>query len=136
MERGKLDFTYAVATVFVFDGLIAELNSPRLYAADKLLGRWRQSLNYWDFNQHALDRMYELMSRFNVPVEVITWQPPQFAEVLNDRLWELKVPVRGTRSTSYPVASSSLAIDDDVNTVYDADPTHRFGYGFKGRELI
>ena len=69
-------------------------------------------------------------------VEVLTWHPAGFAEVVHDRLWTLGVQVRETRASSYGYESQKIATDPTVSVVYDADPAHRMGYGFKARELI
>lgn len=135
MIRGKLGVEDTKATLFVFEGLIATVTHPRWEAFCRRTARWDKALTYWRFDTQVCDYMHDLMSRWNAVVEVLTWREPPFAELLYNRLWELDVPVRDVRSAVYRHASPWLATDPRVSVVYDADPDHRFGYGFKAREF-
>jgi hypothetical protein len=137
VERGSIDPANEIsATVFVFEGLIAELGHPRAYWLARKLGRWERSLDAWDFDYQVLDYLDALINRYHIPVQVITWQPTSFAHVLHDRLYDLGAYVRSTTSTRYSSASPRIAVDPTVAVVYDVDPDHRFGYGFKARDFI
>jgi hypothetical protein len=134
MERGSIDPAKEFpATVFVFDGLIAQLRHPRFFWAAKRMGRWERSLEAWAFDQMVLASMERLIDAYHVPLRVLTWQPVPFAQVLHARLYDIGVPVRSTESGTYESFSPRLAVDTDVATVYD--PDNRFGYGFKAREF-
>ena len=135
MERGELALDGRLATVFVFDGLIANCFRPK--AAKWALRRrhWENALEFWAFDQRVCSYMHALMARYNVPVEVITWQPHGFARVLSDRLWDMELPVRDVTAGEYKNMSQNLAIDQGVSIVYDPDPHHRFAYGYKVREV-
>jgi hypothetical protein len=81
--------------------------------------------------------MHDLMARFAARIEVITWRPPGFAQAVYDRLWALDIPVSEVHSPlSYQSISQRIATDPQVTAVYDADPRHRFGYGFKARDFV
>lgn len=136
MIRGKLGIEEQTATIFVFEELLAHLERslPEKYAVR--LGRWERALSYWVFDQRVCDYVHTLVSRYQVPVDILTWRPSPFAAVLHDRLWEMDVQVRETRSASYRAVSPWIATDPTVGVVYDADPNHRFGYGFKAREFL
>lgn len=135
MERGELGIENRYATLFVFEELIAHLERPRVEALYRKAGRWKQALDCWNFNQSVCDYIYALMSRYDVPVDVVTWRPQEFADVLHNKLWERRVPVRTTMTADYRSLSPWVATDPDVSVVYDPDPNHRFGYGFKAREF-
>jgi len=135
MERGQLGVDDRPATVFIFENLVAVCARERVERAQLRLHRWTQALDLWDFDLAVCDYIYRLIDRFNLPVDVITWRPPGFAAVLHDRLWEMDVSVRDTRSGEYRLLSQRIATDPTISTVYDADPTHRFGYGYKAREF-
>ena len=85
--------------------------------------------------QAVCDRMHWLLSR-DVPVDVVTWRPHGFSEALRDLLWEHNVPVRDVKSGSYANLSPWVATDPYTSTVYDPDPDHRYGYGFKARDFF
>lgn len=135
MERGELGAPNRPSTVFVFEDLIAHLERPRVESIHLRLHQWNQALRCWTFDQKVCDYMYALMSRFDVPVDVFTWHSSEFAVAIHDALWERNVPVRYTTSGEYRALSPWVATDENIALVYDADPAHRFGYGFKAREF-
>ena len=135
MERGDLAIDSRAATVFVFDGLIANCFRPKAVKWALRRRHYEEAMEYWAFDHRVCNYMHALMSRYGVPVEVITWQPHGFSKVLADRLWGMDLPVREVTAGEYKNMSQTLAIDPSVTTVYDPDPTHRFGYGYKVREV-
>jgi hypothetical protein len=136
MERGQLGIAYQPTTVFIFDGLIATCGHPRVEKLAVTAARWERALACWDWNMRVLDHMHDMLSRFEAHIEVITWRPTAFAQLVHDRLWEMDVPVSETTSAlSYQSASQRIATDQRITAVYDGDPTHRHGYGFKAREF-
>lgn len=137
MERGQLGVSYQTITVFVFDGLIAECSHPRADQLACMAARWERALSMWEWDVLVLDHMHDMMSRFQSQVEVITWKPPAFAQLVHNRLWEMDVPVSETTSAlSYQSASQRIATDPLISAVYDGNPHHRHGYGFKAREFV
>lgn len=136
MERGDLGIDNGPTTMFVFDELIATCVRPKIEKVMLSGNRWSAALGCWDFNILVMDTIHDMLSRFQARIEVITWRPPGFAEVLYDRMWELDVPVSDVHSPiSYMSISQRIATDPSVNAVFDADPRHRLGYGFKCREF-
>lgn len=135
MERGQLGIENRPCTVYVFEELIAHLEHPRTEKAALRLHKWETALDAWTFSVRVCDHMTALMGRHGTPIDVLTWRPIGFANALHDRLWYLDVPVRETKSATYPSASQHFATDPEVTLVYDADPAHRWGYGYKGREF-
>lgn len=135
MELGQLGSYRQPVTVFVFEGLVGVLDKPRAEKTALKMHRWPTALDCWHLDSHVLDYMMLLQSRFGVPVQVITSRPYEFALKLYDRLWQSDCPVDEVRSGDYEHFSPHFAIDPDVNSVYDPDPAHRFGYGFKARDF-
>lgn len=139
MERGELAVGGSrPTTVFVFEGLIAHFSRSRLARLERTalrLHKWEIALDFWAFDQQVCDYMHRLIYAFELPVEVITWHPFGFDDVLHDRLWAMDVPVQSTTSGEYSSLSPRLAVNQEIGLVYDADPSHRFGYGFKCREF-
>jgi hypothetical protein len=134
MQRGELSVSGRPAIYFVFDGLIADLANKRLERGLIRLHKWEMALDLWTFNVKVCDWMHTLIGRDH-PVDVLTWHTEGFAQVLSDRLYSMDVPVQTVHATEYRFASHRLATDHDVVCVYDPDPSHRFGYGFKCREF-
>lgn len=135
MERGDLAIDNRAATVFVFDGLVASCYREKAAKWAVRRHHWDNALEYWAFDVRVCNYMDALMSRYGNPVEVITWQPHGFARVLSDRLWDMGLPVRDVTAGEYKHMSQNLAIDTGINIVYDPDPHHRYGYGYKVKEI-
>lgn len=135
MELGELGVNETPAIVLVFEGVLAHCTHPILERAALRVRGWTAAVDQWEFDYKVCDMANQLMSR-GAMVEVLTWHPAGFAEVVHDRLWTLGVQVRETRASSYGYESQKIATDPTVSVVYDADPAHRMGYGFKARELI
>jgi hypothetical protein len=135
VERGQLGLDDRPAIVFVFDGLIAKLKSKRLSQLYLRSHQWAAALALWEFDYRVCDYMAMMVDRFGQPIEVITWQPYGFADVLYDQLWDLHVQVRSVTCSEYFYSSQHIATDNAISLVYDANPEHRFGYGFKARDF-
>lgn len=135
MERGNLAIDGRQSAVFVFENLIATCAHGKTEKGLIRLRRFDAALDLWHFDYRVLDYMHGLMSRYGVPVEVLTWHPHGFARVLADRLWDHDLPVRDVYAGDYENVSQQIAIDGSVSIVYDADKHHRWGYGWKCREL-
>jgi hypothetical protein len=134
MERGELGIENRTATCFVFEGLIGQLQRKRAESLALRLHQWETALSAWSMDITVCDYMVQLMGR-DVPIDVITWRPKGFADVLLDELWNFDIPVRGIRRGTYQGLSQHIAIDTEVSAVFDPDPAHRNGYGWKCREF-
>jgi len=135
MERGQLGIENRVSTVFIFENLIGHLQRPKTEFVYLKTRQWKQAVSCWVFDQHVCDYIYGLISRYDVPVDVVTWHGTEFAEALHTKLWDHRVPVRNTNSADYSSLSPWVATDTTISTVYDPDPNHRFGYGYKARDF-
>lgn len=137
MERGQIGTWNQTTTVFIFEGLLAKCTAVRRESATVRAQQWERALGYWEWDAQVLDHLHDMMSRFNQQIEVATWHPPGFAPVLKEHIWGLGIPINDTFSAlSYHSLSQHLATDARVSAVYDADPSHRLGYGFKGRSFV
>lgn len=135
MERGELAPGGAPATIFVFDELIAHCTHPKIESLAIKSHRWQVAFDCWELDHDICNYIGRLVHVYFRPVEIITWRPPGFADVVNTELYRLDVPVRHTTSREFEYLSPQLATDTDVDTVYDPDPEHRWSYGFKAREF-
>lgn len=136
MERGELGVpAQGPHVVFVFEGLVANLKQKRVEKIALRQHWWEAALDCWDLDYRTLDYINAYMTRFKSTVQVITWRPPGFASQVHDRLWAMDCPVDRTRSGNYRSLSQRFATDSDIGIVYDPDPAHRFGYGYKAREF-
>lgn len=136
MEHGQLFIEEEVLTMFVFEDLIAHLDHPRMERLALKGRRFEAAIAQWSFDVRALDHVSRLINHYQQPVEVITWHPHEFGVLIHERLWDMDVQVRDVRSGDYSSLSPWIATDPTISCVYDADPTHRFGYGFKAREFV
>jgi len=136
MIRGKLGIEAVQYSALVFDGLLGTCTAPRREARAVRSRRWEDALGYWELRQDVADVVNMWASRHNVLVSIITWHPPGFDDALAGWLEDRHVYVRGVESwESYTVCSMTLATDPAVQEVFDPDPAHRHGYGFKGRSF-
>lgn len=122
--------------MFVFEDLIAHLDHPRMERLALKGRRFEAAIAQWSFDVRALDHVSRLINHYQQPVEVITWHPHEFGVLIHERLWDMDVQVRDVRSGDYIALSPWIATDPTISCVYDADPAHRFGYGFKAREFV
>jgi len=135
MERGELGISAKPGIVFVFEGLIGHLQHERIEKMALRANRWEYALDQWTFDLEVRSYIQRMIKQFGTPIDVLTWHPIGFAEALHDRLWYYDVQVSDTRSTLYEIASPEMATDPAISVVFDAEPSHRFGYGFKCREF-
>lgn len=136
MDRhGNLGIERRSVTIFVFEELIAHLERPSFEKWALKGHKWAVALDCWEFDTDVCNWMYELMHRHNAVLDVMTWHPQGFADLVHERLWDIDIPVLSAKSAVFESVSPRLAIDDEVICVFDADPDHRFSYGFKSREL-
>lgn len=134
MEHGQLGLQSTSTTVVVFEELIAHLSRRRSEKIAVRIQQWDLALGCWTFDYRVLDFLARFMFVHEMPIRVVTWRPPGFAEALHDYLWKMECPVNETVATDYRRISPLYATDAQIIAVYDADPDHRFGYGFKCRD--
>lgn len=136
MLHGELAPGGQPTTVFIFDGLIAKLTSPRMNKFALKMRRYEMAIDdAWEFEIEALDYINHLAGKYGIPIEVVTWQPHGFARALQERFESMDVSVQRTKSEIYRHISPTIATDNEINMVYDPDPDHRFGYGYKARDF-
>ena len=136
MERGQLGIESRASTVFVFEDLIAHLDHPTAERFALRFRRWDMAVDAWTFDIGVCNHIEMLTDRYDIPVEVITSHAAGFAEVLADRMADRGLHVQEVKSGPYEYFSPRYAVDPMITTVYDPDPRHRRGYGFKCREFF
>lgn len=136
MERCQLFFEVGPATIFVFDDLLAHLKNKRMEKVALAAHQWALAFDAWQADLVVCNYIRQFTEKYpTVPVELITWRPSGFADCIRDFTSDLRIPIRDVRFGSYEELSPSIATDNDVQIVYDPDPHHRFGYGFKARQF-
>ena len=85
MELGELGVDETPAIVLVFEGVLAHCTHPILERAALRVRGWTAAVDQWEFDYKVCDMANQLMSR-GAMVEVLTWHPAGFAEVVHDRL--------------------------------------------------
>jgi hypothetical protein len=134
MERGKVAPFGRQVVYFVFDGLIATCQHQRQERTFLRLHQWSLAMDLWELEPKVCDWIFTVVG-YGYPVDVITWHPQGFADLISEKLWANDVPINEVHATEYRLISHRFATDNEVRCVYDPDPAHRFGYGFKAREF-
>jgi hypothetical protein len=135
VERGQIGIESRPSTVFVFEGLIAHQTHKNAERFALRLHQWEVALDTWIFDFNVCNYIELIIDRYRTPVEVITWRPRGFADALANRFSEIGLSIQEVKSGTYAYFSPRYAVDSAVTTVYDPDPMHSHGYGFKCREF-
>ncbi|MFE9834052.1 hypothetical protein ACFYP4_02715 [Streptomyces sp. NPDC005551] len=135
MQGGDIDNGFQPCLLVVFEGL---LGIPPKETAKK--SRWKlrkptakeQAAEY-EINVLLLNQI----RRTPYPVEVVTFEGPEFAAAVESRLEDLHALVRRVWSTT-PTELARIHISlPDVAAIYDPDPRRAFAtYGSLGRHLL
>ena len=137
MQGGTLadDFPGRPKALYVFEGLLAVCSAERAEARAIRWGRWQRAMDLWVFNMHVLQFLRQFNTRFEKNFDVVTWHPGAFAELLCDRLDDLGVHPQKVFADNYRLLQLDVAMSPDYDVVFDPDPAHAHGYGFKCRQV-
>ena len=120
--------------LFVFEGLLG--NPPKKDTKLKRAlkwHRWETAVNEYELNEMTVHIINDIVWRKRYNVDVITWHPPEFAKVLEDRLSDEGVWVSRVVSDNSVRLARSLPFRLDIAMICDPDPKHTLRYGAKGR---
>jgi hypothetical protein len=138
MLNGDLSNVVTPRLVLVFEGALGFLPPPRVgkYNQDGSRGLWHEAVRCWEFNELMMRKIWDITYRQSFQMEIVTYAgPPEFATALQDRFDEEGLPISRTLSSTAERMARRLAYAPDIAFVYDADPSHAFMYGGKGRLL-
>lgn len=135
MQGGDISNEPAPRLMLEFEGLLG-IHPPRRlkYAIDRKFGRWRAAANAWRLNDQVVKVIRDRAWRMHLDIDVITFQPPEFADALADRLETENIPVRRVYSYTLREITRDLINMPHVQAIYSADPSRaRLAYGHRGR---
>lgn len=121
--------------LMVFEGLIGDLPKENELKLKLMLKahRWQSAVQCYELNEMTVNIINDIVWRKHYNVDVVTWQPPKFADALADYLDEQGVFAGRVTSDNSIRLARSLPHRPDVAYVCDPDPNHSLRYGAKGR---
>lgn len=137
MERGDISNVTIPRVLLVFEGAVGTLPPGRSKAFGKAVARkrWDDAVACWELEEMMLRKIWDVTLRKSITVEVVTFLPEPFADMLAARLDEEDVPVHRVWATTPVRLVRRLPYMPDVSRVYDPDSDHVLSYGAKGRYL-
>ncbi len=120
----------------VFEGLLGILQDPKVAAqATKFAkrGKWREAVACYDMNELLSRKIWDLVFRFDIEIDLLTYVSREFALALEDRMNNEDMPFRRVWFEEPNMLARRLATMPNLRTIYDPDPAHQFLYGGRGR---
>jgi hypothetical protein len=135
VRGGDIEAFVALRFVFVFDGLLAKLPDSRkkLYKGYLIAHQWKRAFCLWDINRMGLAHLRDVYWRHDFRIDVVTWQPPEIAELIGGFFDESNIPVTHTSAFEPEHFERELAYMPDVVKVFHGDQSMPFRFGGKGR---
>lgn len=136
MKGNDLGNAVAPRDVLVFEGLLGVIPDPkvaRLEVKFRAKKKWVEAVACYDINELLARKIWDMVWRYSLEVDLLTYHPPGFATELEKRMENENLPLRRVWSEEPNVLARRLATMPDIRTVYDPFPDHRFLYGGKGR---
>lgn len=139
MRNGDLSNEVQPHAVLVFEGALGAIDRIRQGIFDRSVKRkrWDLAAEAWILNPLMMQRIWYVVMRLNVTLEVVTFAgPPEFGEALEYRLQEEEeLPVRRVWATRPELLARKIGYQQDLAVIYDPDETRWATWGSKGRVL-
>lgn len=139
MKGNDLDNLVVPRDILVFEGLVGLIPDEKM-ARQEIKFRekedWDEAVSCYDINELLARRVWDMVWRYSIEVDLLTYHGPGFASALEDRMERENLPFRRIFSELPSVLARRLATMVDVRTIYDPFPDHQFLYGSKGRILL
>jgi hypothetical protein len=136
MYRGDISNQSEPRVLFVFDDLLAKVSDTKLYALEIRTRRYRSASNRWEFDPVVVARLNDIWWRKGYRFDIVSFQPDSMEDALQTQLDRRQVPYSSFWTSTPDQLSRQIAMMPDVVMVYDANPTHMFTYGGRGRTII
>lgn len=137
MERGNISNKTVPTLILVFEGALGKLNKEDEKAFEKAFRRrkWKDAVYLWELNEPLCWQITRVFMQERT-IEVVTFFGDEFAAELETRLTDKEdLPIHKVWATEPHLLARKITLRNDVAACYDADPSHRFTYGGKGRVL-
>jgi hypothetical protein len=136
MQGNDLSNFVVARDVLVFEGLlglIPDAKVARQEAKFREKKRWAEALACYEINELLARKIWDMVWRYSLEIDLVTYHPPGFAKVLEERMDRENLPLRKVWSEEPNMLARRLATMPDIRTIYDPFPDHQFLYGGKGR---
>lgn len=133
VRNGDLSNGYAPRFVFVWENLVAQCENTSVEAVAVRLHRWKYAVGLWTVNTHIRKCLWDIAFRQDYRLDLLTFRPEGFAEALRGKLDYEGLPFSNVLCSTPAIFARKLAFLPDVRAVFDADTSHRFFYGGRGR---
>lgn len=124
--------------VLVFEGLLGLLPDSKIEAAEAKMRKkrkWDQAVACYEMNEMLARKIWDLVWRFSIEIELLTYLGWDFAHALEARMERENMPFRRVWHEEPNLLARRIATMPDIRTIYHANPSHRFLYGGKGRVI-
>lgn len=139
VEGGDISNETQGRFLFLFEGLIGVRPHPWSAVQESTylrLHQWKAAVYTWAFNDLMLAHIYDITWRHHTRLDVAVFRPQGFVEALDDRFAKEGVPIGSLVSYESPGAlARALVRRPDIMSVFFADPSMRFAFGGRGRQV-
>ena len=116
-------------------GLLPDVKIKGIEAKFQKRGKWKEAVGCYEINELLARKVWDLVWRFSIELDLLTYLGYDFAEALKERMDNERMPFSRVYHEQPQRLARSLATQVDIRTIYDPDPSHQFLYGGKGRIL-
>lgn len=123
----------------VWEGLLGLLTDPKVEEREAKMrakGKWADAVDMYTLNELMARKVWDLMWRGAVEVELLTHHGREFAEALEKRMDREGMPFRKIWSEKIEVLDRNSVYQPDIRTIYHPFEDRQFLYGGKGRVLL
>ena len=139
MKGNDLDNLVVPRDVLVFEGLLGVIPDRAVAKQEEKFRekkRWEDAVACYDINELLARRLWDMVWRYSIEIDLLTYHGIGFAKALEDRMERENLPLRRIWSEEPNVLARRLATMLDIRAIYDPFPDHQFLYGGRGRILL
>lgn len=136
MKGNDLDNRQVPRDVLVWEGLLGLIPDPRIQEQEakfRKREKWEQAVACYEMNELLARRIWDLVMRFSIEMELLTYLGIEFREALAERMEREGMPFNRVWSDKPNLLARRIATMPDIRNIYDPDPNHQFLYGHRGR---
>lgn len=139
MQKGDIDNVVVPRDMLVFEGLLGVIPDERIAKHEQKFRakkRWQDALDCYEINDLLVRKMWHMVWYYSLEIDLVTYHPRGFRDVLEVRMENENIPVRRVYSEEPGALARRLVTMPYVRTIYDPFPDHQFLYGGKGRIIL
>ena len=122
--------------MLVFEGLLGVIPDEKVVRQEarfRAKKKWADALACYETNELLARKIWDMVWRYSLEIDLITYHPLGFAKVLEERMDRESLPVRRVYAEEPNLLARRLSTMPYLRTIYDPFPDHQFLYGSKGR---